>query len=728
MANPDYSWPPVEKRKHIGKRYRRLDGPQKAAGRAKYTSDLNPKGLLFAVYVHSPYAHAKIVNIDTAEAEKMPGVKSVHVLETMKPGTEVQWEGTEIAAVAGTTEEQARDAARKIKVEYEVLPHLVKDGDLAKAGSRAKAGGEGVTGDPDKAFQEAEATSEGQYGIPVINHCCLEPHGQVIQWVKGSAADGSADQVNAWPSTQNTTGWAGSIAPNLKVPVSNVKVKMDYIGGGFGSKFSADSWGLVGAELSRKAGGAPVKLYLERAAEQMLGGNRPSAYAKIKLGGKKDGTVTAWQSESWGTGGFPVVPGPPQPYVYTNIPNIRKIHTGISVNAGQQRAWRAPGNQQASFLTCAALEDFAAKIGMDPLEVFKKNAQYSPPARVDTYRYQLDKAAELFEWKKLWKPRGTSSAGPMKRGLGIGIAAWNGAGHGSQCRTVINPDGSVSVEINTQDIGTGTRTVITQVVAESLGLQMNQIKLVIGDNSLPPDNASGGSTTVGGVSSSSRKASINALMKLFDAVAPSLNTQPENLEAVDGRIRIKGTPAKFLTWQAACRKLGTNSISEMGANVPNQAAAEKLNTGGAGGAQIADVSVDTETGIVKVNRYVAVQDCGLVVNPRLSESQVYGAVIMGISTALFEERVIDDATGRTLNPEMEFYKLAGINDIGNIIVHMDIRPENDSRGIVGLGEPPAVPICAAISNAVANAIGVRVPELPHTPERVLRALERKGES
>src|SRR5215510_3391150 len=153
MANPDYSWPPMEKRKHIGKRYRRLDGPQKAAGRAKYSSDLNPKGMLFAVYVHSPYAHAKIVSIDTSEAEKMPGVKAVHVPDTMKPGTEIQWQGTEIAAVAATTEELARDAARKVKVEYEVLEHFVKDGELAKAGSRAKAGGEGVTGDPDKAFQ-----------------------------------------------------------------------------------------------------------------------------------------------------------------------------------------------------------------------------------------------------------------------------------------------------------------------------------------------------------------------------------------------------------------------------------------------------------------------------------------------------------------------------------------------------------------------------------------------
>jgi xanthine dehydrogenase YagR molybdenum-binding subunit len=718
----------MEQRKHIGKRYRRLDGAAKAAGRAKYSSDLNPKGMLFGLYLYSPYAHAKIVSIDTSEAEKMPGVKAVHVPATMKAGTEIQWEGTEIAAVAATTEELARDAVRKIKVEYEVLPHFVNEADLSKAGTRARQGGEQVVGDPEKAFKEAEATSEAQYGIPVINHCCLEPHGQVIQWIPGAEPDGKADQVNAWPSTQNTTSYAGTLGTTLKVPAANIKVKMDYIGGGFGSKFTPDAWGEMASHLSKKAGGAPVKLYLERHAEQMIGGNRPSAFAKIKIGGKKDGTITAWESASWGSGGFGPVNGPAQPYVFINIPNIRKVHTNISINAGPQRAWRAPGNQQASFLTCAAFEDFAAKIGKDPLEVFKMNAQYAQPARVDTYRYQLDKAAELAEWKKLWKPRGTSSAGPIKRGLGIGVAAWNGSGHASQCRTVINPDGSVSIEINTQDIGTGTRTIITQVAAESLGLQMNQVKLSIGDSALPPDGASGGSTTVGGVSTSTRRSSLNALAKLFEVVAPSLGATAEELEAVDGRIRVKGKPTKFLTWAAACRKIGANPISEMGVYNGQANTAVGLLTGGAGGAQIADVSVDTETGVVKVNRYVAVQDCGLVVNPRLSESQVYGAVIMGISTALYEERFIDNVTGKTLNPEMEFYKLAGIADIGNIVVHMDIRPENDSRGVIGLGEPPAVPICAAISNAVTNAIGVRVPEIPITPERVLRAMERKGES
>ena len=525
-----------------------------------------------------------------------------------------------------------------------------------------------------------------------------------------------------WPSTQNVPTYATNLAPNLKVPVSNIKVRMDYIGGGFGSKFNPDAWAEMGAWLSKKAGGAPVKVFLERAPEQMIGGNRPSAYAKIKVGGKKDGTITAFDAFTWGTGGYGAVNPAAQPYVFTGIPNIREIRTPISVNAGSQRAWRAPGNQQSSYLTCCAVEDFAAKIGKDPLDVFKANIQYAAGGRTDTYRYQLEKAAELAEWKKLWKPRGQNGSGTIKRGLGIGVSMWNGAGHAGQCRTVINPDGSVTVEIGTQDLGTGTRTVIGQVVAETLGLQFEQVKVVMGTNDLPPDNGSGGSTTVGAVSTSSRKSTVNALEKLFEAVAPSLGAEPSQLQAIDGQIRVKGSPNKSMSWRDAARKI-TTPISEMGANVPAQAAREGLNTGGASGVQIADVSVDTETGIVKMNRYVAVADCGLVINPRLAESQVYGAIIMGIGTALFEERIMDERTGKTLNADMEYYKLAGINDIGELIVHMDIRPENDKRGVIGLGEPPAVPICAAVGNAVTNAIGVRVPNIPMTPWHVLNTLE-----
>jgi xanthine dehydrogenase YagR molybdenum-binding subunit len=701
----------MDQRRVIGKPTKRRDGIDKSTGRAKYSSDLKPPGTLFGALLTSPYAHARITSIDTSEAEHLQGVTAVRVMTAA--GKEVQWEGTEIAIVAAESEEIANDALRKIKVQYEVLPHLVHEDDLAKAGNRAKAAGEQVTGDPDKAFQEADAMIEGTYGIPVITHCCLEPHGNIVQF--------NGDHINLWPSTQNVSGIGGDLGKSLEVPATNIHVQMQYIGGGFGSKFAADSWGVEAGRLSKASGGKPVKMYLDRATELKIAGNRPSAFAKIKVAAKKDGTITSWESTSWATGGMTGGGMPPLPYVFTEIPNKRLNHTAVAVNAGGARAWRAPNHPQASFLTCAALEDLAAKLHMDPVELFTKNLGYT--AREATYKAQLQKGAEIMEWQKRWHPRGQGH-GPVKQGLGVAINTWGGGGHASQCRTTINPDGSVVVEMGTQDLGTGTRTAITMVAAETLGLPLGAITLRIGDSDYPPDGASGGSTTIGGVSPSTLKSATNARNKLFAAVAPALGVPPEQLAAVDGRIQVKDDPSKSLPWQDACRKLGTNKISEMGENNPRNPGG--LMSQGVGGIQMADVSVDTETGIVKMNKFVAVQDCGLVINPWLAESQIHGAAIMGICGALFEERVLDEQTGKYLNADMEFYKLAGIADIGEIVVHMDITPENDKRGVIGLGEPPAIGVIAAISNAVANAIGVRVPHVPLTADRVLAALEARN--
>lgn len=708
---PEYSWPPIEKRRAIGKRLSRLDGLEKATGKAKYSSDLNKPGMLFGTILTCPHAHARVRGVDTSAAEKLPGVAAVRVISG--PGTEIQWAGCEVAAVAASSEAIARDAIRLIKVDYEVLDHMVREEDLAKAGSRAKPAGEQVTGDPDKALKEAGIVSEGFYGIPVLTHCCLESHGQVIEW-KG-------DRLDYYPSTQAVSNIGPDLAKGLEIPATQIKVHQDHVGGGFGSKFPSDRWGAECARLSKLAGGKPVKMFLDRATELSIAGNRPSAFARIKLAAKKDGTLLAWESRSWATGGMGGGTLPPIPYVFTTIPNRRLNHSAVQTNAGPLRAWRAPNHPQASFLTCSALDDLAAKLGVDPMIVFEKNFQFTP--RPAVYSAQLKKAAELAEWSKRWHRRGDSGTGPVKRGLGIGICTWGGAGHASQCRTVIHPDGAVEIELCSQDLGTGTRTVIAQVAADTLGLPVNAVKVKIGDNAYPPSGASGGSTTVGGVSSSTRISALDALEKLYEKVAPALGTTPDNLEAGENKIQVKGQPAKSLTWKAACQKMGVNSISVVGAHDPRNP--RGLTSQGVGGIQIADVSVDIETGVVKMNRIVAVQDCGLIVNPKLAESQIQGAVIMSICGALMEERVMDPATGRMLNPDMEFYKLAGIADVGEIIVHLDIQPDHDKRGVIGLGEPPVVGGIGAIANAVANAIGVRVPMVPLTPDRVLQALEER---
>ncbi len=701
----------MSKRKVMGRPFTRLDGVEKAAGRARYNSDLNKPGMLHAVMVGCPHAHAKVHSIDVSAAESHPGVAAVRVMAPA--GTEVQWAGYEVAAVAATTEIAARDAAAKIRIDYEVLPHIVNEADLKKVQSRAKAAGEQIEGDPDQAVKESGiVVSEGTYGIPTLQHSCLESHGNVVAWTPDN-------KVEFNPSTQSVTSIRADVARALNVPAANVHVHQDHIGGGFGSKFQPDRWGVESAQMSKTAGGKPVKVFLDRSMEQVIAGCRPSGFATVKMAAKKDGSITLWDSQSWASGGIGGGGSPPIPYVFTKIPNQRKLHSAISLNTAPIRAWRAPNHQQASYLTCAPMEDLAAKLSMDPLDLFLKNVQLTP--RADTYERQLKKAAELADWKKLWKPRG-SQTGSLRRGLGIGVNTWGGAGHDSTCRCNIHADGTVEVELGSQDLGTGTRTIISQVAAESLGLHLSDIKVKIGDTNYPPSGTSGGSTTVGGVSSSTRKATLNALDKLFGEVAGALGSQPDQLEAVDGKIQVKGTPSKSLTWKAACQKLGVKSISETGSNVPKEAAKEGLNTGGVGGVQIADVTVDMETGVAKMNRLIAVQDIGLVINPRTAESQVFGACIMSICGALMEERIMDDITGRMLNADMEYYKLAGIKDIGEIIVHIEIDEQNDKRGVIGLGEPPAVGGIAAISNAVSNAVGVRVPTVPMTPMHILNAL------
>jgi len=458
-----------------------------------------------------------------------------------------------------------------------------------------------------------------------------------------------------------------------------------------------------------------VRYMLERDAELEVAGCRPSAHARVKIGAKKDGTLVAWESDSWGTGGPGGGGAPPMPYV-VDIPNQRKQHVAVLTNIGPARAWRAPNHPQGCLITMSALDDAAAKLNMDPVDLLLKNLSLTQ--RPDVYREELMIASDLMGWKKNWRPRGQNGSGAVKRGLGVAIHTWGGRGHESNCALTIQPDGSVDIKMGSQDLGTGTRTAILMVAGDTLGLPIDKIKLSIGDNQYPPDGGSGGSTTIGGVSSSTRRAAVDARDQLLAKAAPALNAKPDELEIVNGTIRVKSTPSRSMAWKAACARLGTKPIQALGKN-PGPG---NLISSGVGGAVMADVSVDTETGIVKMNKMVCVQDCGLIINLKTAESQVYGAMIMGIATTLYEEKVMDRTTGRMLNPNMDFYRLAGIGDVGELVVHMMTGKGYDERGPIGLGEPPTVGPMAAIANAVSNAIGVRVPFMPITPDRVVTAL------
>ena len=633
-----YSWPDPATQPLLGKKILRIDGPSKSSGRAKYTYDYNPDGLLAGKIVRCPHAHARIKGIDTSAAEKMPGVKAIEIVQ--KPGTEIFWAGDEIVGVAAVDEGTAEDAVRAIKVEYEVLPHFVSDAEPPKNISPdtgpmsrddfedmqdnqvpdddviailKKQGisftptekwmksmeGEGTDskviaalkaakvlppaenkspykraalqkqGDPDKAFASAAAAHEGLYGVPCIVHCCLESHGSASEW--------NGNDLTVHISTQNLSGIAAQMAEPLNTPAASIRVLQQNIGGGFGSKFAADRWDIVAAKLSKSAGGKPVKMMLSREEEFEVAGMRPSGFARVKIAADKSGKLVAWQSNSWNTGGMGGGGTPPLPYIF-DIPNQRKQHTAVTTNQGSARAWRAPNHPQAALITMSAFEDLAAKLKMDPAEMLRTNMDILGP-RAKTYAEELDIAEQLMGWKQNWHPRGDKAAGPVKRGLGLSIHTWGGRGHNSDQDLTIHPDGSVDIKLGSQDLGTGTRTIIAMIAADTLGIALEQVTVHIGDNRYPPSGGSGGSTTVGGVSSSTRRAAVNARDMLFEKVAPALKAKPEELEAASGMVRVKDDNSRSLSWKDACAKVGAVPLTAHGKNPNKQEPPDLTNSG-----------------------------------------------------------------------------------------------------------------------------------------------------
>ncbi len=483
------------------------------------------------------------------------------------------------------------------------------------------------------------------------------------------------------------------------------------MGGGFGSKLQLGAEGIICAKLAKQAG-APVKLMLDRKEEHLVTGNRPSAAAHIKAGVSADGLITAFDAESWGTGGAGQGANFPLPYIYA-MPNRRRTHKDVFINTGTQRPMRAPGHPQGSFITEIMMDELADLAKMDPVEFRLKNLP--PEAPNAMWGSYLREGAEAFGWSKR-HPTGDTTPGSIKTGMGVAIGTWGGGGRGpSVAHCEIASDGSVIMRVGTQDIGTGTRTLVAMVTADALGLQPSQVTPEIGDTQYGVSGGSGGSTTAASTSPGMRIAALKALEALKVKVAPELGVTGDALVAQGGRIQVKDNPSKGFSWVDACKRIGTQPIS---ADADWQPGMTSVTTSGV---QFAEVKVDIKTGIVHVTRVLAIQDCGLVLNQLTAESQVYGGVIGSLNFALFEDRILDRRTGQMVNPNMEWYLLAGMSDVPPIEVRLKNMPE---RGVVGLGEPPTVPTAAAVALAVRNAIGATVRSLPLTPAKIFQSLAR----
>ena len=702
------SWGEASQSRLIGKRITRLSGKEKVTGEAKYTFDINRPGMLYARILRSEVAHANVTDIDLTRAEELPGVKAVIPLTEV--GRKLRYQGQEIAAVAAETDDIAKDALRLIFVELEELPFVVTEADAMAEGApqirddwkgNQSNPGKNEEGEVDAAFSEAAVTVEATYHTPVQTHVCLETHGHVTEWT-------DEQNLTVWASTQAVFGVRNDLARRFELPANQVRVITEHMGGGFGSKFGPGVEGHTAARLSRMTG-RPVKLMLTRKAEHLVAGNRPSMTQHVKAGATRDGRLIAYDMRGYGTGGISSGAGFQAPYVY-HVPNRRTERFNVAVNAGNQRAMRAPGHPQGAFAMDSLMDELAEKLGMNPLEFRRINDSNE----VRQAQYTL--GAQEIGWHRRNSVPG-SGTGVKKRGMGVGSGLWGGGGgRGTQARVTINSDGTVEAVTGTQDIGTGIRTAIAIIVAEELGLEPADIIVKIGDSGPGlPSGGSGGSQTTASVAPVIKTAAAAAKQKLFEHVAPLLQAPVDDLRVGTDTIYVASDRTKTVTWHQATGLLGQESISE-GGNWD-----QELRQGGVAGTQFAEVEVDTQTGHVNVLKIVAVQDCGLAINRLTTESQINGGVIMGLGQALLEERIMDPQTGRMLNANLEDYKVPGTFEIPEIkSIVFDTH-----RKVTGVGEPPCIPTLGAIANAVYNAIGVRIRELPITPDKVLTALAEK---
>ena len=707
VAGP--GWGPNDKHTLLNHRLTRVDGPLKVTGNAIYTYDVRLPKMLYGRILRCPHGHARVKKVDSAAALAMPGVKAV----IQAPLTEFRFAGSPVAAVAATTPELAHDAVRALVIDYEVLPHVVMAADALKPDAPEvlpKNPGKpdeknlrlaNKSGDADKveaALKNCDAVVEAEYLTPRIHHACLETHGLVVDYSGGGSA-------TIYATTQGTFTIPKDAADALGLPESSVTATVQHMGGGFGSKFGIGIEGGLACLLSKETK-TPVKLMLTRYDEFVMAGNRSGSWQKFRAGANKDGTLVAVKARQYRLGGVGRGSQAGQPYAVYSAGEVYREVYSLHTNEDSSIAMRAPGHPQASFAMESLLDELAYKIGMDPVAFRKKNM------RDKVYHRQLDRGAREIGWeKRSGNPGG--GAGPRQRGMGCAAGTWGGGGN-DRCKVdvMVSRDGSVVVAVGTQDLGTGTRTFTRAIVAEELGLQIKDVVEQIGNSKLGSANDSGGSTTAASLSPSVKDAAIKTRLALAERLSPLLgNAKPEEISFTGGNIIGGG---KSLSWKQACTALPAAGVTGHGVWRSD------LQATGVHGVSFAEVEVDIETGKVQPIKLIQVQDGGLPLNRLTMESQINGGMIQALGMAFWEGRVMDAQLGLQLNPGFGDYKLPGSLEMPELVPIID---DDDKREVViGIAEAAIIPALGALANAVFNACGVRVRELPITPDKILMGL------
>ena len=743
-------WGPDAELRVVGQPIPRVDGRERVTGSATYTQDMLLPGLLVARFLRSPHPHARVRHVDSSRAEALPGVRGVFHrfnapdLAGPEPrylafNEEVCFAGEEVALVVAESAAIAAEALQLIAVDYAPFP-FVADPERALDPSAPRVATGASTnllsddgdawprlyerGDVAADVAAAEVVAELRFETPTALHNCMETHGSVAAW------DGRT--LTVWSSTQSIYAVRRHIANALGLSQNQVRVIKQYMGGGFGSKASAGKPDVLAAYAAIKLG-RPVKCMLDRHEENLAAGNRPPSVQEYQIGARQDGTLTAISLRAVGGVGayaewFPRVSMPAKELY--QCPNVRTEETPARTNLGTLDAFRAPGAVEGTAGLEAALDLLAGKLGMDPLELRRRNfaprnqvtdRPYAAKTLLDAYTI----GAERIGWATRDDPARRlplGERGPLRRGVGMASQFWGGeGGPPAQAIAKLLPDGTAIILTGTQDIGTGTRTVLAQIAAEELGLPLDRIRVELGDTEFglfSPE--SGGSMTLASVGPAVRMAAVEVKKQLLEVAGQLSEAPADALDVREGTIVARDTGRAMGSVGSFLGQLDGHELTGKGMRGPN-AEDVKVRTFGV---QFAEVEVDVGTGVVRAVRIVAVHDVGRVVNPLTLSSQIEGGVIQGLGFALTEERIVDPRLGIVLNANFEDYKVPTIRDVPAIEIHLIGRAnvQANTLGALGVGEPPIIPTPGAIANAVAHALGRPVTGLPLTPRRVLDLL------
>ena len=677
--------------------------------------------MLHAAVLRSPHARARVKRLDLSRALAAPGVRGALApgdakVLTSEPG----FYGDPVAAVAADTRAEAEAALALVDVEWEPLEPLLDPDEAVARGSLIGRPKRYERGDLERGLAEADVVVEAEYRTATVLHNALETHQSVCQW--------EGDTLTVYISTQFIWGVREEVAQELGLPEDKVRVVCDYMGGGFGAKNGPDEHTFIGAELARRTG-RPVRCALSRREENLAAGNRHATVQRLTAGARADGTITALGGEfvmAVGWDGFQSSCAGPMKMLYA-CENVRTVEHGARLNTPPNAAFRAPGFVEGTFGLECLLDELAAKLDVDPLELRRRN--HADSDRVDGRPFSAKNLVECYRraephWARRHDVRARSE-GSWKRGIGLASQIWFGAGGPPSYAWVrLGADGRATVITAMQDIGTGTRTAIAQIAADELGLPLERVEVSLGDSARGPyASVSAGSSTTPSMGPAVRAAAADAARQVVEIAAQRYHLEERVLSLKDGRV----VSSDGGSWplEEVTGLLDDAQILGKGSRGPNPTGMRVLTFG----IQVAEVAVDVETGEVRVERIAAIHDIGRVINPLGASSQVEGGIIQGLGHTLFEQRLLDPGSGGVLTQTLDAYKLPTMADIPEIVTELlDIPdPHLTNLGAKGLGEPPIIPTAAAIANAIRDATGADVRSLPVTREEMLRALREARE-